>query len=98
MGRIAEVRFVLPESYLEWENLQPERHEFLRDEVRAMTGASQAHVVITGNLLMSLKQHLRGTPCRVYLPDTKLPVEAVDAIFYPDLEVVAMNATSRRST
>ena len=87
MGRIADLRFVSPEAYLTWENQQQEKHEYLRGDVYAMAGASQAHVVVNGNLFMALSQHLRGTPCRVYLPDMKLRIEAVDAFFYPDLKV-----------
>jgi Uma2 family endonuclease len=87
MGRVADLRFVSPEAYLEWENRQQEKHEYLRGEVYAMTGASQAHVVVNGNLFMALSQHLRGTRCRVYLPDMKLRIAAVDAFFYPDVKV-----------
>ena len=87
MGRIAELRFVSPQAYLDWENQQQEKHEYLRGEVYAMTGASQAHVVVNGNLFMALSQRLRGTRCRVYLPDMKLRIAAVDAFFYPDLKV-----------
>ena len=87
MGRIAELRFVSPEAYLDWENQQQEKHEYVRGEVYAMTGASQAHVVVNGNLFLALSQHLRASRCRVYLPDMKLRVAEVDAIFYPDLKV-----------
>ncbi len=87
MGRIADLRFVSPDAYLEWENRQPDKHEYLRGEVYAMTGTSQAHVVVNGNLFMALSQHLRGTRCRVYLPDMKLRIAEADAFFYPDLKV-----------
>ena len=87
MGRIADLRFVSPDAYLEWENRQPDKHEYLRGEVYAMTGTSQAHVVVNGNLVMALSQHLRGTRCRVYLPDMKLRIAEADAFFYPDLKV-----------
>jgi Uma2 family endonuclease len=87
MGRIADLRFVSPEAFLEWENRQQEKHEYLRGAVYAMTGASQAHVVVNGNLFVAVSQHLRGARCRVYLPDMKLHVAAADAFFYPDLKV-----------
>jgi hypothetical protein len=61
MGRIADLRFVSPEAYLEWENRQQEKHEYLRGGVYAMTGASQAHVVVNGNLFTAVSQHLQGT-------------------------------------
>ena len=87
MGRIAELRFVSPEAYLDWENQQQEKHEFQRGEVYAVTGASQAHVVVNLNLAVALTQHLKGSRCRVYLPDMKLRIATVDAFFYPDLKV-----------
>jgi Uma2 family endonuclease len=87
MGRVADLRFVSPEAYLEWENRQQEKHEYLRGSVYAMTGASQSHVVVNLNLAVALSQHLKGSRCRVYLPDMKLRVAEVDAFFYPDLKV-----------
>jgi Uma2 family endonuclease len=87
MGRVADLRFVSPDAYLKWENRQQEKHEYLRGAVYAMTGASQAHVVVNLNLAVALAQHLKGTGCRVYLPDMKLRIAAVDAFFYPDLKV-----------
>jgi Uma2 family endonuclease len=87
MGRVADLRFVSPEAFLDWENRQQEKHEYVRGAAYAMTGANQAHVVINGNLFLALSHHLRGSRCRVYLPDMKLRVESADAFFYPDLKV-----------
>lgn len=75
------------EDYLAWEAQQPERHEYLQGEVFAMTGARDAHNTIAGNLLVQLRNSLRGGPCRVYISDMKLRVDAADAVFYPDLMV-----------
>lgn len=36
---------------------------------------------------MALRQHLRGSPCRVYPSNVKLRVEAADCYFYPDVMV-----------
>ena len=75
------------ESYLVWEALQPDKHEFVRGEVFAMTGARRDHLTVSGNLFAAFKQHLRGGPCRAYIADMKLRVDAVDAVFYPDVMV-----------
>ncbi|ATG88849.1 Uma2 family endonuclease [Methylomonas koyamae] len=75
------------EEYLAWEETQAEKHEFVAGEVFAMTGARQDHVVVSLNIASSLKQRLRGTPCRAYMADLKLKVEAADAFFYPDVMV-----------
>ena len=87
MGRVADLRFVSAEAFLDWEGRQPDKHEYIRGEVYAMTGASQAHVVVTGNLFVALSQHLKGTRCRVYLPDMKLRIASLEIYFYPDLKV-----------
>ena len=74
-------------DYLHWENQQARRHEFIRGEVFAMTGATDRHNEISGNFYMMLRQHLRGTPCRAYMADVKVRVDAADCSFYPDLQV-----------
>ncbi len=75
------------EDFLDWENTQAEKHEFVAGEVFAMTGARQDYVVVSLNIASALKQRLRGTPCRPYVSDMKLRVEAADAFFYPDVMV-----------
>lgn len=75
------------DDYLEWENRQPIRHEFVRGEVFAMTGATDLHNEVSGNLYTLLRRHLRGTPCRVFMADVKVRVETADCGFYPDLLV-----------
>jgi Uma2 family endonuclease len=74
-------------EFLAWERNQPLKHEFWRGEVFAMTGARQAHVIVSLNVAALLKAHLRGKPCRAYMADMQLEVEAADAAFYPDLFV-----------
>lgn len=74
-------------DYLAWETGQPEKHEYVRGETFAMTGARRVHVTVAGNLFAAFKQHLRGTPCRAYMADMKLRVEAADCAFYPDVMI-----------
>jgi len=75
------------EEFLAWEASQAEKHEFVAGEVFAMVGARQDHVIVAGNIFSALKQRLRGMPCRAYIADLKLKVEAADAFFYPDVMV-----------
>ncbi|MBS3964890.1 MAG: Uma2 family endonuclease [Methylomonas sp.] len=75
------------EDFLVWEENQAGKHEFVAGEVFAMTGASQDHVVVSGNIFVGLKHRLRGTPCRAYVVDMKLRIETADAFFYPDVMV-----------
>ena len=52
-----------------------------------MTGARQAHVQVSLNAASHLKQHLRGSPCRTFISDMKLRIDAQDTVFYPDVMV-----------
>ncbi|MGZ8215914.1 Uma2 family endonuclease [Methylomagnum sp.] len=75
------------DSYLAWEAEQSEKYEFVRGEAFAMAGARREHVTVSLNLASAFKNHLRGSPCRTYIADMKLQVEAADAGFYPDVMV-----------
>lgn len=74
-------------EYLAMENDGEQRHEFLNGEILAMTGASIAHNQIAVNLVAVLRNHLRGSGCRVYANDMKLEVAQANCFFYPDLFV-----------
>lgn len=87
MGQTAVKPRLSLAEFLEWERDQPQKHEFWRGEVFAMTGARQSHVIVAGNVFALLKSHLRGTPCRVYISDMQLAVDEAEAVFYPDVFV-----------
>lgn len=79
-------------EFLAWDAGQALKHEFLAGEVFAMAGGEDRNVTVAGNLYIALRQHLRGSPCRVYTSDVKLQVEAADSFFYPDLMVTCSAA------
>ncbi len=79
-------------DYLAWEADQPERHEFVGGEVFQMAGAEDRHVTAAGNAYIALREHLRGTPRRVYMADMKLHVRARNEYFYPDVLVTCSDA------
>ncbi|RLA23308.1 MAG: Uma2 family endonuclease [Gammaproteobacteria bacterium] len=78
---------ISPEEYLENEKTAEFKHEYLKGEIWAMAGASDNHVTIAMNLALSLKQQLKGSPCRSYISDMKIKVEQANAFFYPDVFV-----------
>ena len=80
------------EDYLEMELSSPIKHECVAGEVFAMTGASDSHNIIAGNLYILLRENLRGRPCQVFMSDLKLKVDTADAYFYPDLMVTCETA------
>lgn len=74
------------DAFLQWENDQPERHEFHRGEVFAMVGARRSHGRVVSNLNRRLSEQLDGSPCQVFTEGMKLQV-ADDTILYPDVFV-----------
>ena len=87
MSNLARVYALTADDYLAGEVLSPIRHEYVAGEVFAMAGATEEHATIAGNLFALLRSQVRGGPCRVYIADMKLRVEAADAFFYPDVFV-----------
>lgn len=75
------------DAYMDWEETQVERHEYLAGEVFAMSGGTDAHYTILGNAYAALRSALSGTPCRVFISGMKLRIERADAVFYPDVFV-----------
>ena len=75
------------ESYLVWEEAQPERHEYFAGEVFAMSGGTDAHYTILGNFFANLRSALSGPPCRPFVSGMKVRIEAADAVLYPDVFV-----------
>lgn len=75
------------ETYLAWESEQPGRNFYYRGEIFAMVGVRQAHAHVALNVGAAFKSALRGTPCRAFVSDVKLRIDAADAVFYPDVMV-----------
>jgi Uma2 family endonuclease len=79
--------YLSPEEYLEAEKSSPIKHEYIQGQIYAMAGASDAHVTITANLVALLRNHIRGTGCRLYVADMKARIETLDIFYYPDIMV-----------
>jgi len=79
--------YLSPEEYLEVEKNSPIKHEYIQGQIYAMAGASDAHVTITANLLAMLRNHIRGSGCRVYVADMKARIETLNIFYYPDIMV-----------
>jgi Uma2 family endonuclease len=85
------------QAYLAWEAEQSTKHEYHDGEVFAMAGASDAHVTVAGNVYMALRNHLRCSPCSVFISDMKLRVEEDNAFFYPDVFVTCAESDRGQS-
>ena len=78
---------VTPEEYLARERLAQSKSEYYDGEIFAMAGSSEAHSLISANILRELSHQLFEKPCRVYNSDLK--VCATETSYaYPDVTVV----------
>jgi Uma2 family endonuclease len=75
------------EEYLAAEASSEIKHEYQDGYVYAMAGASDAHVTIAGNLFAIVRNHLRGSGCRVYMSDMRVNLATRKSYYYPDVMV-----------
>lgn len=87
MRRLASIKSISEQEFLRLENESSTKHEFVQGYVFAMSGTTAAHNVIAGNLFAALHSVLRGSPCRAYMNDMKVRIEAAQSYYYPDLMV-----------
>ncbi|MBR8836452.1 MAG: Uma2 family endonuclease [Stigonema ocellatum SAG 48.90 = DSM 106950] len=80
-------QLMTPQEYLEWEEQQPVKYEYINGEVFAMTGGTIPHNDIALNLASALKNHLRGKGCKVQIADAKVGVSQNGPFHYPDVMV-----------
>ena len=81
------LQLMTPQEYLEWEEQQPIKYEYVNGEVYAMTGGTIPHNDIALNLASALKNHLRGKGCKVQIADAKVGVSTNGPFHYPDVMV-----------
>ncbi len=86
---IASTNFIpmSPQEYLEWEEQQPTKYEYVNGEVFAMTGGTLPHNSVALNLASALKNHVRGKGCKVFMADAKLGISDKGPYHYPDVMV-----------
>jgi Uma2 family endonuclease len=81
------VPYISVEEYLVGEEASEVRHEYVAGQIFAMSGATEAHNLIAGNVYALLRAHLRGSGCWAFIENLKLRVEAADTFYYPDVFV-----------
>ena len=83
----AKVDYISPEEYLALEEKSPVKHEYIDGQIYAMSGTTDPHNTIAGNLFSLLKNHVRGKGCRVFFTDVKARIESRNLYYYPDVMV-----------
>jgi len=76
---------VTEQEYLEMEQASSSKHEFVDGYIFAMVGSSRAHNKIAMNIGSSMHQHLKDTPCDVYMSDVRLKIADLNSYYYPDI-------------
>jgi Uma2 family endonuclease len=92
------LNYLDPEAYLISEEQSSVKHEYIDGQVYAMAGASDAHVTIALNAATLLKNHLRGSKCRVFISDMKARIEELNLYYYPDVLVTCDERDRTEST
>lgn len=82
-----QFQYIAPDEYLEMEEKRDIKHEYIDGYVYAMAGANDPHVTIASNAFMIIRNHLRGSNCRVYISDMKARIDALNRFYYPDVMV-----------
>lgn len=92
--RYVEKDFYTEAEYLAWEEDAPYKSEYvngriipLHGEIRAMSGGTSDHGVISANIIGTLWVALKGGGCRVLTSDIKLH-SGDGSLRYPDVSVV----------
>lgn len=87
MIALPDYNYLTPQDYLQNEEKSSIKHEYINGEVYAMAGTTDSHNTIAGNLYTLIRNHLRGTDCRVYFADIKARLEKRNCFYYPDILV-----------
>jgi Uma2 family endonuclease len=80
--------FLTPEQYLEIERKAEFKSEYYQGEMFLMGGAREGHNLIVLNLASELRQQLRKRPCRAYMNDMRVRVNATGLYTYPNVAAV----------
>lgn len=88
MTTIAVQTHLTPEEYLAWERKAPFKNEYLNGQILAMSGATLAHNLITGNIFYGLYNQMIERNCITFTGEMRVKANPLTSYFYPDVAVV----------
>ena len=91
MSSTARAPSMTREEFFPWAERQDRRYEFDGFDPVAMTGGSMRHDFIQTNIVVALRDRLRGSGCRPSGPDAGLATVG-DTIRYPDVLITCDGA------
>lgn len=80
------------EEYLVIERESPERHEYYKGEIFAMSGASYEHNLIENNIRLDIGNFLKGKECRSFGSNLRVSIKANSLYTYPDVLIICGQA------
>lgn len=83
-----EKPFITPEQYLELERKAEFKSEYYAGQIFAMAGGTDAHSLISSNIIALLWSQLRKKSCLTFNSDMKVRVDETGLYTYPDISVV----------
>ncbi|MEA5507240.1 Uma2 family endonuclease [Halotia wernerae UHCC 0503] len=98
MIALSDSIFLTPQRYLQLEEKSNIKHEYIDGQVYAMAGTTDTHNTIALNLALLIRNHLRGSDCRVYFADIKARIEKRNRFYYPDIIVTCDPKDRENST
>jgi Uma2 family endonuclease len=87
MGALEKL-LMTEKDFLEFERESTEKHQFIKGEVFAMSGASIPHNVIAINVTGEVINKLKGKKCRPFGSDLRIYNPASSQYTYPDLSII----------
>lgn len=78
---------VTEDEYLAFDLASDGKNEFVNGEIVAMSGVSEPHAVVSGNIFGELFARLRGSPCRPFIADLRVRIDETGLYAYPDIVV-----------
>ena len=85
--------YLSPEEYITLERkaiptYHTVRSEYVKGKIIAMSGATRAHNLISGNFFAVLHNQLKGGACETYKGEMRVSTPKTSSYFYPDIVVV----------
>lgn len=90
MSAVLQKKRLTEQDYLTFEATSEFKNEYVNGDCYAMSGASDQHNRITGNIFFRLRLAMQGkpNPCAVYSSDMKYRAEHGKIYYYPDVMLV----------
>jgi len=76
---------VSSEEYLRLERVAETRSEYVNGVIVAMAGGTFEHDDLCGAVYASIRQQLKGRPCRVFTANMKVRIDKANVFRYPDV-------------